>query len=69
METLSGKPGVVAEVSQTVQVTAGDDMRFHADKALHFREGETVRFVVTNKGAVDHEFVIGTQDEHRNTEP
>ena len=38
----------------------GDDMKF--DRAtIDVRRGDTVRFVVTNRGAAMHEMVIGTQ--------
>ena len=41
-------------------------MRFSPDR-IDVKQGETVRFVVTNNGKVMHEFVIGTKkelDEH-----
>ena len=37
-----------------------DDMRF-APAALDVKLGETVRFVLANKGATMHELVLGTQ--------
>jgi uncharacterized cupredoxin-like copper-binding protein len=43
-----------------------DDMRF-TPSTINVNEGETVRFVVANKGKVRHEIVIGTRkalDEH-----
>ena len=43
-----------------------DDMRFTPDR-IEVRQGETVRFVVVNRGAMLHEFVLGdkqTLDEH-----
>jgi uncharacterized cupredoxin-like copper-binding protein len=53
-----GEPGNPAEVSRTVNVTLNDDM-----KILHDLEqvklGETIRFVVTNQGAGEHEFSLG----------
>lgn len=36
----------------------GDDMRF-APSSIAVKQGETVRFVVTNKGKLLHEMVIG----------
>ncbi len=65
METLAGKPGKASDVSRTVRVTASDEMRFAPDQPLTFREGEVIRFLVTNQGAIDHEFVIGTKEEHQ----
>ena len=54
------------EVSQTIEVRMSDAMRFSPEK-LQFKEGEVVRFVIHNDGALLHEFVLGTKetnDEH-----
>ncbi len=52
-----GHPGKAAQVNHTIKITAMD-IRF--DKVrLHVRAGETVRFIVTNKGQLTHEFIIG----------
>jgi uncharacterized cupredoxin-like copper-binding protein len=48
-----------ASATRTVEVAMGDDMRFVPDR-LAVREGETVRFVVRNRGRLMHEMVIGT---------
>ena len=55
-----GAPGTAAEVTRTVAVTADDrdGMRFVMDLAT-IRQGEVIRFVVSNLGALDHEFSIG----------
>ena len=55
-----GAPGTAAEVTRTVAVTADDrdGMRFVMDLAT-VRQGEVLRFVVSNMGALDHEFSIG----------
>lgn len=61
--SLAGEPGKKSKVSRTINVTADDSMRFtHAP--FNIKDGETVKFVVTNKGAIPHEFAIGTKDEH-----
>ncbi len=56
-----GEPGKTADVTQTIQVDAVDangEMRFeHAP--LTIKQGETIKFVVTNKGEIAHEFSIG----------
>ena len=56
---IAGRPG---EVSRTLRVDMTDAMRFSPD---HFsvREGETVRFIVSNRGRMRHEMVIGSSDE------
>ena len=55
-----GAPGTAAEVTRTVAVTADDrdGMRFVMDVGS-IQQGEVIKFVVTNKGAGEHEFSIG----------
>ena len=51
---------------RTVRFRMSDNMRFTPDK-LEVKQGETVKFVFKNSGAVTHEFVLGTRkelDEH-----
>lgn len=43
-----------------VQVTMTDELRFEPN-AVSVNAGETVRFVVHNAGASDHEFLIGDE--------
>ena len=53
-------------VMRTVEFKMTDNMRFTPDK-LEVKQGETVKFVLRNNGAVMHEFVLGTKkdlDEH-----
>lgn len=59
-----GKPGVLSKVSRTVTVDMIDAMRF-SPNALTVKQGETVRFIVKNSGKVKHEFVLGTEEEHK----
>jgi uncharacterized cupredoxin-like copper-binding protein len=60
-----GHPGKAAQVDRTIRITTLD---ISMDKTrLDVRAGETVRFIVTNKGQLDHEFIIGDareQTEH-----
>lgn len=61
-----GSPGVAAEVDRTVEITMGD-LSF-TPASLDVRAGETIRFVITNKSAIDHDFTLGdtkTQIAHR----
>jgi len=61
--SLAGEPGKKDDVSRVIHVEANDAMRFvHAP--FNIKDGETIKFVVTNKGAIAHEFAIGTKDEH-----
>jgi uncharacterized cupredoxin-like copper-binding protein len=54
-----GHPGEAAKASRTIDVATSDDMRF-APANFTVKRGDTVRFIVHNRGAVDHELVIGT---------
>ncbi len=56
-----GQPGNAAQVDRTIKITALD-IRFDKTK-LHVRTGETVRFIVINKGQLTHEFIIGDTQE------
>ena len=61
-----GIAAVADDVTQTVEITMGDNMRFEPS-TLEFSVGETVRFTVSNEGKLLHEFVLGTtetNDEH-----
>jgi len=58
-----GIAGDAASVVRTIDVSMGDDMRFKPAQ-LVIKEGETIRFVVRNTGALLHEFVIGTKAEN-----
>jgi uncharacterized cupredoxin-like copper-binding protein len=58
---VSFTPGT-AEMPRTVTVAARDPYAFAPDR-IPIRPGETVRFVVSNEGQVEHEFVIGTREE------
>jgi uncharacterized cupredoxin-like copper-binding protein len=55
-----GEPGKKGEVTRTVEVTADDrdGMKFVMDVGS-IRQGETIKFIVTNKGTGEHEFSIG----------
>lgn len=61
----SSDTGTSAE-PRTVTISALDTLRFDPDEVT-VAVGETVRFVVTNDGEIEHEFVVGdrmVQDEH-----
>lgn len=55
--------GLVAQaVTRSVAVHMDDNMRFTPDN-LVVSQGETIRFVIHNGGAVAHEFVLGTEQD------
>jgi uncharacterized cupredoxin-like copper-binding protein len=60
--TDTGQPGNPAEVSRVVRVEARDTA-FNV-KQIQVKAGQTVKFVVTNKGEVRHEFAIASPAEH-----
>ena len=63
MHSKAGSPGKETDVTRTINVVADDSMRF-THEAFDIKSGETVKFVVENKGAINHEFSIGTKNEH-----
>jgi len=54
-----GQEGNPKKVTRTIQVDMADTMRF-TPADLSIKRGETVKFVVHNKGKVLHEMVLGT---------
>lgn len=61
-----GIAGDARDVRRTIEIAMSDDMRFTPSN-ITVRQGETVRFVIRNKGKLLHEMVIGdrkTLDEH-----
>lgn len=53
-----GVPGRPEAALRRIVVEAGDDMRFRPAH-IRVRRGETVTFVVRNRGTQTHEFVLG----------
>lgn len=58
----TGVPGDPKKASRTVEITMreGDGKMLYAPAVLRVKRGETVRFIVRNHGALDHELVIDT---------
>lgn len=61
-ETAIGKPGVAGRVNRTITVDMNDNMRY-TPASVQAKQGETIRFVVRNKGQIKHELSLGTQQE------
>jgi len=57
-----GKQGDPKKVTRTIRVDMTDNMRFTPGD-ITVKQGDTVRFVVVNKGKIMHEMVIGTLEE------
>ena len=58
-----GNPGKASEVTRTVTVTMTDN-RYSPEK-IEVKKGETIHFVMKNKGEFVHEFNIGTAKMHK----
>ena len=54
--------GKASKVSRTIKVTMHDN--YYEPASIKVKEGETVKFVITNKGELVHEFNLGTPDSH-----
>lgn len=64
-----GEPGSPGKVDRTIAITQLDAPSFDPDSII-VKQGETIRFEITNEGSDDHEFVLGdatTQDSHGST--
>ena len=59
----AGEPGKVSDVSRTVTIDMIDNR--YSTEEITVKAGETIRFVVSNKGQLVHEFNIGTPDMHK----
>lgn len=55
-----GIGGEAKAVRRTIAIQLSDDMRFTPNK-IEVKQGETIRFVLTNAGQVMHEYVLGTK--------
>ena len=57
-----GHAAVAKAATRTVNITMGD--MYFEPKALEVKAGETVRFLLHNKGQVEHEFSLGDAAMH-----
>jgi uncharacterized cupredoxin-like copper-binding protein len=57
-----GIAGDAKAAKRTIQVVMSDDMRF-TPNLIEVKKGETVRIVVSNRGQMLHEFVLGSKKE------
>jgi uncharacterized cupredoxin-like copper-binding protein len=61
-QTAFGVAGDPSKVTRTITIDMSDDMRYRP-ASIDVKQGETVRFIVANKGATAHELVLGTRSE------
>src|SRR4051812_29730571 len=59
-----GRPADPGRAERTVRIEMSDQMRF-TPALVEAKRGETLRFVVVNRGAVTHEMVLGTMEDLR----
>lgn len=53
-----GSPGDPAKATRTVELHAGDDLRFQPD-SVQAKVGETITFKIVNVATVAHDFTLG----------
>ena len=58
-----GEPGDPSMVDRVIEVSM-DEMKFVADR-IEVKEGETIKFVITNDGRLVHEFNLGPMEIRR----
>jgi len=58
----TGEAGQASEVSRTIEVSMYDN--YYEPENISVKPGETIRFIVRNKGEFVHEFNIGTAAMH-----
>lgn len=63
---IPGKEGAPSEADREIEVVGTDSLEFDPED-IEVEVGETITFVVTNSGEIEHEFVLGNaayQAEH-----
>jgi len=61
-ETAIGKPGVAKKARRTITIEMTDDMRY-TPANIQVKKNETVRFIIKNKGQMQHELSLGSEKE------
>jgi uncharacterized cupredoxin-like copper-binding protein len=63
----AGEPGNKKRTSRTIMVTMteADGKMLFAPNRIEVRRGEQIKFVLTNAGYLDHEFMIATPEENK----
>lgn len=57
-----GRAGNPGNVTRTISIDMSDSMRF-TPSTISVKQGETIRFIVRNSGKLQHEMVLGTENE------
>lgn len=63
----AGEPGNPKRTSKTIAITMreSDGKMLFSPSRIEVRQGEQVKFVLTNAGHLDHEFMIATPEENQ----
>jgi uncharacterized cupredoxin-like copper-binding protein len=59
-----GDKSAIARIIE-IEIAEGDGTMVYRPARIDVSLGDTVRFVLKNKGALDHEFVLGTKKDNR----
>jgi uncharacterized cupredoxin-like copper-binding protein/Cu/Ag efflux protein CusF len=59
-----GKAGEASAVNRTINISMNDKMRFYPS-SIRVKNGETIKFVISNEGKIKHEMVLGSSKELR----
>ena len=62
LETAFGREGDPRKVHRTIRIDMSDAMRYFPDQ-IRVKRGDTVRFIVRNRGQLPHEMVLGTMED------
>ena len=57
-----GREGDSRKVNRVIRIEMSDAMRFFPDQ-IKVKRGDTVRFIIRNRGQLAHEMVLGTMDD------
>ena len=57
-----GREGDPRQVTRTITIEMSDAMRYSPSQ-IQVRQGDTIRFIVKNKGKILHEIILGSMDE------
>jgi len=60
-----GKPAEKSQASKIIYLSTEDTMRFKFESTPDLKDGDIVKFVITNKGKIPHEFSIGDAKEQQ----
>ena len=64
---MAGMKGKASDVTKTIKINMYDN--YYEPKTINVKKGETVKFIVENKGVLVHEFNIATMVMHKKHGP